>query len=114
MAHTYDPASQTLDLTARAAQLTPAQMDAFWMPFTSNREFKAAPRMITGADGCYYTAADGSKKYDTLSGLWCASFGHGRPEIAELFTSSSCSMHERSLYPAAALFGRGRPSIWAL
>ncbi len=83
MAHTYDPASQTLDLTARAAQLTPAQMDAFWMPFTSNREFKAAPRMITGADGCYYTAADGSKKYDTLSGLWCASFGHGRPEIAE-------------------------------
>ena len=89
MAHSTDSSSSTLDLAGRAARLTPAQMDAFWMPFTSNREFKAATRMITGAAGCYYTADDGSQKYDTLSGLWCASYGHGRPEIAEAIARSA-------------------------
>ena len=89
MTHSPDSSSSTLDLAGRAARLTPAQMNAFWMPFTSNREFKAAPRMITGAAGCYYTADDGSQKYDTLSGLWCASYGHGRPEIAEAIAQAA-------------------------
>jgi len=86
MAH--NPAAPT-DYRDRANALGRADMDAFWMPFTSNREFKANPRMIVGAQGCYYTAADGSKKYDTLSGLWCASFGHGRPEIAEAIANAA-------------------------
>ncbi len=92
MAYSPDSSTSTLDLAGRAARLTPAQMNAFWMPFTSNREFKAAPRMITGAAGCYYTADDGSQKYDTLSGLWCASYGHGRPEIAEAIADSALSL----------------------
>ncbi|RJS93304.1 aminotransferase class III-fold pyridoxal phosphate-dependent enzyme [Salinisphaera sp. Q1T1-3] len=77
------------DLRDNAARLDADAMNAFWMPFTSNREFKAAPRMIVGATGCHYTAADGSQKYDTLSGLWCASFGHGRPEIARAIADTA-------------------------
>ena len=56
--------------------------DAHWMPFTGNRDFKINPRMIVGAEGCYYTAADGRKIFDGLSGLWCCGLGHGRKEIS--------------------------------
>ena len=56
-------------------------LDAHWMPYTSNREFKANPRMMVSAKGCYYTTADGRRIMDGLSGLWCCGLGHGRPEI---------------------------------
>src|SRR5450631_2715937 len=58
-------------------------LDAHWMPFSGNRNFKANPRMIVGAKGCYYTDADGRQIFDGLSGLWCCGLGHGRPEITE-------------------------------
>ena len=53
------------------------------MPYTGNRQFKADPRLIVGADGCSYTSADGRKIFDGLSGLWCCGFGHNRAQIAE-------------------------------
>ena len=68
---------------ANAPRLDAAWLDAHWMPYTANREFKANPRMITEASGCYYTDAEGRKIFDGLSGLWCAGMGHGRREIAE-------------------------------
>ncbi len=71
------------DLDARADALTAEQLDAYWMPFTGNRQFKDSPRLITGARGCYYTARGGRRVFDSLSGLWCSSFGHGRETIAE-------------------------------
>jgi beta-alanine--pyruvate transaminase len=58
-------------------------LEAHWMPFTGNRNFKASPRMITGAAGAYYTDSDGRKIFDGLSGLWCSGLGHGRSEITE-------------------------------
>ena len=58
-----------------------ANLDAYWMPFTSNRDFKANPRVISGAEGHYYTSADGSKIYDTFSGLWTCGVGHCHPKI---------------------------------
>jgi beta-alanine--pyruvate transaminase len=58
-------------------------LDAHWMPFTGNRNFKANPRMITGASGAYYIDSDGRKVFDGLSGLWCCGLGHGRAEITE-------------------------------
>jgi beta-alanine--pyruvate transaminase len=61
----------------------PAFLDAHWMPFTGNREFKANPRMIVGADGAYYIDADGKRILDGLSGLWCSGLGHNRREIVE-------------------------------
>ncbi|MDA3919535.1 MAG: aspartate aminotransferase family protein [Salinisphaera sp.] len=74
---------QRMDFSQRANALTAADFDAYWMPFTGNRQYKSDPRLIVGAQGCYYTAADGRQIFDSLSGLWCASFGHGRSEIAD-------------------------------
>lgn len=73
------------------------QMNAFWMPFTGNRNFKDKPRMVTRADGCYYTTADGRKIFDGLSGLWCCGAGHNRPELAD---AVSRQMRELDYSPA--------------
>lgn len=58
------------------AGLTKSQLDAYWMPFTANRQFKQDPRIITAADGCYFTDAEGRKVFDGLSGLWTCGLGH--------------------------------------
>jgi beta-alanine--pyruvate transaminase len=55
--------------------------DAYWMPFTANRDFKKKPRVISGATGHFYTTADGRKLYDTFSGLWTSGIGHCHPKI---------------------------------
>lgn len=68
---------------AGAVRRDAAWLDAHWMPFTANRQFKADPRMIVEAKGAYYTDSDGRKIFDGLSGLWCCGLGHGRPEITE-------------------------------
>lgn len=66
-----------------SAGLSRAELEAYWMPYTANRQFKQNPRMIVGAKGAYYTAADGRQIFDGLSGLWTCGAGHNRPEIAE-------------------------------
>ncbi len=58
-------------------------LDAFWMPFTANRQFKAAPRLLVEAHGMYYTAQDGYRVLDGTAGLWCVNIGHGRQRIAD-------------------------------
>ena len=60
-----------------------AWMEAHWMPFTANRNFKASPLMMVSAQGAYYTDNHGRKILDGLSGLWCCGLGHGRAEITE-------------------------------
>src|SRR5580658_7003930 len=55
---------------------------AWWMPFTANRQFKAAPRLLASASGMFYRTVDGQAVLDGTSGLWCVNAGHGRPEIA--------------------------------
>lgn len=58
-------------------------LDNFWMPFTANRQFKAAPRLLASASGMYYTDVDGNQVLDGTSGLWCCNAGHGRKKITE-------------------------------
>jgi len=58
-------------------------LDNFWMPFTANRQFKAAPRLLASAEGMYYTDIDGNKVLDGTAGLWCVNAGHGRQRIAD-------------------------------
>ncbi|MDM0046500.1 aspartate aminotransferase family protein [Variovorax dokdonensis] len=60
-----------------------AWLDAYWMPYTGNRNFKADPRMVVEAKGAYFTDDHGRKIFDGLSGLWCTGLGHARPEITE-------------------------------
>jgi beta-alanine--pyruvate transaminase len=63
--------------------MTQPGMDAFWMPFTANRQFKRAPRMLVSADGMYYVDADGRQVLDGAAGLWCVNAGHNRRPIVE-------------------------------
>jgi len=63
--------------------LLPVDLDAFWMPFTANRHFKANPRLLARAKGMYYWTQDGREVLDGVAGLWCVNAGHSRPEIAD-------------------------------
>ncbi len=59
----------------------PNNLEAFWMPFTANRQFKAKPRLLTSAAGMYYTSHDGRSILDGTAGLWCCNAGHAQPAI---------------------------------
>jgi len=59
------------------------ELRSWWMPFTHNRYFKAAPRLIESAKGAYFTLKDGRKLYDCLSGLWCTPLGHSHPRVVD-------------------------------
>jgi len=63
--------------------VTAKQLDAHWMPFTPNRDFKQNPRIITGASGHHYTTDNGAQVYDMFAGLWCCGVGHCHPKIVE-------------------------------
>ena len=56
-------------------------LEAFWMPFTANRQFKANPRLFVGAKDMHYTTHDGRQVLDATAGLWCVNAGHCRPRI---------------------------------
>lgn len=68
-------------MTARVIANMP-DMSAYWMPFTANRQFKAAPRLLCSARDMHYTSVDGRRIIDGTSGLWCVNAGHGREAIA--------------------------------
>ena len=61
----------------------PNNLDAFWMPYTDNRYFKAHPRMLARAEGMSYFTPEGREVLDATAGLWCCNAGHGRREITE-------------------------------
>ncbi len=63
-----------------------SQLDAHWMPFSANREFKADPRMLVAAEGAFYQDVAGRKIFDGLSGLWTTGLGHNIPEIQSAVT----------------------------
>jgi beta-alanine--pyruvate transaminase len=65
----------------RAAAARPNDLNAFWMPFTPNRAFKKAPRLIARAKDMHYTTTDGRAVLDATAGLWCCNAGHNRDPI---------------------------------
>ncbi|HEX5756947.1 MAG TPA: aspartate aminotransferase family protein [Arenimonas sp.] len=66
-----------------AATAVPEHTDAYWMPFTANRQFKKSPRLLTSAEGMYYRSVDGREILDGTAGLWCCNAGHGRSHIVD-------------------------------
>lgn len=96
------------DLTAMTARTDADWLEAHWMPYTGNREFKANPRLIVGADGAWLTDADGRRIYDGLSGLWTTGLGHRRPELID---AVSRQMTTLDFSPA---FQFGHPLSFAL
>lgn len=83
-------------------------LEAYWLPFSGNRQFKANPRLIVAAEGCYYRDSDGRRVFDAMSGLWCCGFGHSRPEIAEAVNRQ---LRELDYSPA---FQFGHPLVFEL
>ena len=83
------------------ATLTQAQLAAHWIPFTGNRQFKAQPRLVVGAQGCHYMDANSRQVYDGLSGLWTCGLGHGRAEIAQAIAAQAATLD----YAPAFQFG---------
>jgi len=62
---------------------SPNNLEAFWMPFTANRQFKSKPRLFVGAENMHYTTIEGRQVLDGTAGLWCCNAGHGRKKISE-------------------------------
>jgi beta-alanine--pyruvate transaminase len=87
---------------------SPNDLRAFWMPFTANRQFKSAPRLLVAADGMYYTAADGRQILDGTAGLWCVNAGHRRPKIVKAIQEQ---VEELDYAPA---FQMGHPKAFEL
>ncbi|MGO4278817.1 beta-alanine--pyruvate transaminase [Cupriavidus sp. OV038] len=75
-----------------AAKTVIPDMDALWMPFTANRQYKAAPRLLASASGMYYTTHDGRKVLDGCAGLWCVAAGHGRKEIVDAIARQAATL----------------------
>jgi beta-alanine--pyruvate transaminase len=69
-----------------------ARLDAYWMPFTANRQFKKAPRLLARAEGMHYWDADGRKILDAVAGLWCVNAGHNRPRITQAIQRQAAEM----------------------
>jgi beta-alanine--pyruvate transaminase len=67
-------------------------LDALWMPFTANRQYKAAPRLLVAAKDMHYTSHDGRQILDSTAGLWCVNAGHCRPRIVEAIQRQAASM----------------------
>jgi beta-alanine--pyruvate transaminase len=69
-----------------------ASLDALWLPFTPNRAFKRAPRLLVSAEGMYYRDADGNTVLDATSGLWCVNAGHCRPPIVQAIQRAAATL----------------------
>ena len=69
-----------------------AELDAYWMPFTANRQFKKAPRLMVKAAGMHYWTDDGRQILDGVAGLWCVNAGHGRPRITQAIAEQAAEM----------------------
>ena len=72
--------------------MTRPDLDPFWMPFTANRQYKAAPRLLVSARGMYYTSHDGRQILDGTSGLWCSNAGHCRDEIVAAIQQAAATL----------------------
>ena len=67
-------------------------LDAYWMPFTANRQFKQQPRLLARSSGMYYWTDDGRQILDGVAGLWCVNAGHGRPRIVQAIAEQAAEM----------------------
>ncbi len=70
----------------------PNDLEPFWMPFTSNRAFKARPRLLSSAKDMHYFTPDGRKILDASAGLWCTNAGHNRAPIVAAIQKQAAEM----------------------
>ena len=102
-----DPRTQTAPTAAPAALKKPA-MDAYWMPFTANRQFKKSPRLLAKASGMHFWTPEGRQILDGIAGLWCVNAGHARPRIVKAIAEQAAEMD------FAPPFNMGHPKAFEL
>ena len=98
-------------MSKTAASSTPLgtnDLEAFWMPFTANRQFTANPRLFVAAKDMHYTTHDGRQVLDATAGLWCVNAGHCRPKIVEAVQRQVAEMDY------APAFQMGHPKAFEL
>ena len=105
--HKDDPATLA-PLAATAASAPQPKMDAFWMPFTANRQFKKAPRLLSKAKGMHFWTPEGRQVLDGIAGLWCVNAGHARPKIVQAIAEQAAEMD------FAPPFNMGHPKAFEL
>ena len=84
------------------------KLDAYWMPFTANRQFKKEPRLLAKASGMHFWTPEGRQVLDAIAGLWCVNAGHGRPRIVEAIQAQAAEMD------FAPPFNMGHPKAFEL
>jgi beta-alanine--pyruvate transaminase len=89
-----------MSLATRPVASVPNDLEAFWVPFTPNRAFKKAPRLITRAKDMHYYTVDGKAVMDGSAGMWCCNAGHNRAPIVEAIKQQA----EELDYPPAFQF----------
>ncbi len=85
-----------------------AKLDSYWMPFTANRQFKQAPRLLAKASGMLYWTPEGREVLDGAAGLWCVNAGHTRPRIVKAIADQAAQMD------FAPPFQMGHPAAFEL
>jgi len=68
------------------------KLDAYWMPFTANRQFKRSPRLISRAQGMHFWTPENRQILDGIAGMWCVNAGHARPKIVEAIRAQASEM----------------------
>jgi beta-alanine--pyruvate transaminase len=99
--------SSTLDAPINVTETHPS-LEELWMPFTANRAFKRAPRMLVAAKDMHYTTADGRQVLDGTAGLWCVNAGHCRDSI------TAAIRDQASIMDYAPPFQMGHPLAFEL
>src|ERR1700692_1358840 len=75
------PGGSPMTEPSRRSAAVPHDLEAFWVPFTPNRAFKRAPRLIARAKDMHYYTPEGRAVLDGTAGLWCTNAGHNRAPI---------------------------------
>lgn len=86
----------------------PESLEAFWMPFTANRQFKAKPRLMASAKDMHYTTIEGRQVLDGTAGLWCVNAGHCREKIVQAVHQQAATLD------FSPTFQMGHPGPFAL
>ena len=86
----------------------PPSLEELWLPFTANKAFKKAPRLLGASHGMYYTSTDGRSILDGCAGLWCVNAGHGREPIVRAIAETAANLD------FAPAFQMGHPLSFAL
>ena len=94
--------------SSKSAPAGANNMEAYWMPFTANRQFKSNPRLLIAAKDMHYTSVEGRQILDGTSGMWCVNAGHGRRKITESIQAQAAEMDY------APSFQMGHPKAFEL